>query len=197
MMDNVAYQPWRGNWILHEVGAGPAVGRNNDLCLAWTTAEDLARKLVAWTHPGFSSHIGEAIRFENKKAIEDLAYYLVRAPLSLQKLVYLDGQQAVRYRSRMNPSLGRSASSGRTKRRGATQTTRSRRPGAARRPAGPASWPRCFRWIRSSADAAGRPSRWRPTSPTRWRSGGSWTTRPWRFYWTPQTLPLISPFQRP
>ena len=29
------------------------------------------------------------------------------APLSLQKLVYLDGRQAVLYRSRMNPSLGR------------------------------------------------------------------------------------------
>jgi len=28
-------------------------------------------------------------------------------PLSLKKLVYLDGQQAVLYRSRMNPTLGR------------------------------------------------------------------------------------------
>jgi hypothetical protein len=35
------------------------------------------------------------------------AAYLVRNPLSLKKLVYLDGQQAVLYRSRMNPSLGR------------------------------------------------------------------------------------------
>ena len=34
-----------------------------------------------------------AIPFEDKKAIEDVACYLVRAPLSLQKLVYLDGQQ--------------------------------------------------------------------------------------------------------
>jgi hypothetical protein len=32
---------------------------------------------------------------------------MVRAPLSLTKLVYLDGQKAVLYRSRMNPSLGR------------------------------------------------------------------------------------------
>jgi hypothetical protein len=70
-------------------------------------SEDLARKLVAWKHPGFSSHLADPIPFENKKAIEDLACYLVRAPLSLQKLVYLDGQQAVLYRSRMNPSLGR------------------------------------------------------------------------------------------
>jgi hypothetical protein len=70
-------------------------------------SEELARKLVAWIHPGFSSHIAEAIPFENSKAIEDLACYLVRAPLSLQKLVYLDGQKAVLYRSRVNPSLGR------------------------------------------------------------------------------------------
>ena len=70
-------------------------------------SEDLARKLVAWTHPGFSSHIGEPIPLENRRAIEDLACYLVRAPFSLQKLVYLDGQTAVLYRLHMNPSLGR------------------------------------------------------------------------------------------
>ncbi len=33
-------------------------------------SDELARNLVAWTHPGFSSHIGEAIPSENKKAIE-------------------------------------------------------------------------------------------------------------------------------
>ena len=31
----------------------------------------------------------------------------MRAPFSLQKLVYLDGHKAVLYRSRLNPSLGR------------------------------------------------------------------------------------------
>jgi hypothetical protein len=70
-------------------------------------SEDLARKLVAWTHPGFSSYVAKAIPFEDRKAVEDVACYLVRAPFSLQKLVYLDGQKAVLYRSRMNPSLGR------------------------------------------------------------------------------------------
>ncbi len=70
-------------------------------------SEELARKLVAWTHPGFSSYVAKAIPFENRKALEDLACYLVRAPFSLHKLVYLDGQQAVLYRSRMNLSLGR------------------------------------------------------------------------------------------
>jgi hypothetical protein len=70
-------------------------------------SEELARKLVAWTHPGFSSHIAKAIPFGDGKAIEDLACYLVRAPFSLHKLVYLDGHKAVLYRARMNPSLGR------------------------------------------------------------------------------------------
>jgi hypothetical protein len=37
MMDNMAYQPGRGNWILHEDGDGPAVGRNNDL---WACLDD-------------------------------------------------------------------------------------------------------------------------------------------------------------
>jgi hypothetical protein len=68
---------------------------------------DLVRKLLAWRHPGFSAHVGESIPFEDKKAIEDVACYIVRAPLSLKKLVYLDGEKAVLYRSRMNPLLGR------------------------------------------------------------------------------------------
>jgi secreted PhoX family phosphatase len=37
MMDNVAYQPGRGNWIFHEDGDGPQAGRNNDL---WSCLED-------------------------------------------------------------------------------------------------------------------------------------------------------------
>jgi hypothetical protein len=49
----------------------------------------------------------EPIGPEDKQRLEDTAAYLVRNPLSLKKLIYLDGQQAVLYRSRMNPSLGR------------------------------------------------------------------------------------------
>jgi hypothetical protein len=62
---------------------------------------------MSGTHPGFSAHVGDAIPFEDEKAIEDVACCLVRSPLSLKKLVYLDGQKAVLYRSRLNPSLGR------------------------------------------------------------------------------------------
>jgi hypothetical protein len=77
------------------------------LVLRHAISEDLVLRLFAWRHPGFSAHVGEAIPFEHKKAMEDVACYLVRNALSLKKLVYLDGQQAVLYRSRMNPSLGR------------------------------------------------------------------------------------------
>jgi Alkaline phosphatase PhoX len=37
MMDNLAHQPGRGNWIIHEDGDGPEVGRNNDL---WSCLDD-------------------------------------------------------------------------------------------------------------------------------------------------------------
>jgi hypothetical protein len=50
---------------------------------------------------------GESIPSQERQRLEDTAAYLVRNPLSLRKLVYLDGQQAVLYRSRMNPSFGR------------------------------------------------------------------------------------------
>ena len=36
-------------------------------------SEELARKLLAWRHPGFSAHVGDAIPFEDNKAIEDVA----------------------------------------------------------------------------------------------------------------------------
>lgn len=51
--------------------------------------------------------MGHPIAPENKAALEDIGAYLVRAPLSLEKLVYLDEKQAVLYRSKMNPGLGR------------------------------------------------------------------------------------------
>jgi hypothetical protein len=70
-------------------------------------SSELAQKLLKWRHPGFSAHIGEPIPPEDDKAIEDVASYLVKAPLSLKKFVYLDGQKAVVYRSKMNPALGR------------------------------------------------------------------------------------------
>jgi hypothetical protein len=58
-------------------------------------SRELVRKLLAWRHPGFSAHVGEAICPQDKQRLEDTAAYLVRNPLSLKKLVYLDGPLAV------------------------------------------------------------------------------------------------------
>jgi hypothetical protein len=73
---------------------------------AHAISPELVRKLLAWSHPGFSAHVGEPIAPADKQRLEDTAAYLVRNPLSLKKLVYLDGSEAVLYRSRMNPCLG-------------------------------------------------------------------------------------------
>jgi hypothetical protein len=71
-------------------------------------SEVLVARLTSWRHPGFSAFIGRPIAPEDKAAIEDIAAYLVKPPVSLEKLVYLDGEKAVLYRSkRMNPGLGR------------------------------------------------------------------------------------------
>jgi hypothetical protein len=50
------------------------------------------------------AHVGEAIPLQDNKAIEDVACYVIRNPLSLKRLVYLDGQKAVLYRAKMNPT---------------------------------------------------------------------------------------------
>jgi len=70
-------------------------------------SHELVRKLLAWRHPSFSAHVGEPISPQDKHHLEDTVAYLVRNPLSLKKLVYLDDHRAVLYRSRMNPSLRR------------------------------------------------------------------------------------------
>jgi hypothetical protein len=60
---------------------------------AHAISPELVNKLLAWKHPGFSTHVGEPISPDQKLRLEDTAAYLVRNPLSLRKLVYLDGQQ--------------------------------------------------------------------------------------------------------
>jgi hypothetical protein len=53
--------------------------------------------------------VGEPIAAGDAQAIEDMAGYVVRNPLSLKRLVYQDGQQALIYRAfKPNPSLGQS-----------------------------------------------------------------------------------------
>jgi hypothetical protein len=70
-------------------------------------SDELRLKLLSWRHPGFSVHVGEPIPPNDTRAIEDMASYVVRNPVSLKRLVYIDGHNAVVYRAlRPNPSLG-------------------------------------------------------------------------------------------
>ena len=70
-------------------------------------SQELARKLLGWTHPGFSAFAGEPIPAGDTRALEDMASHLSRNPVSLRRLVYVDGEQAVIYRAlKPNPRLG-------------------------------------------------------------------------------------------
>jgi hypothetical protein len=41
MMDNIAYQPGRNNWVIQEDGDGPEIGRNNDIFSCLEDGDDL------------------------------------------------------------------------------------------------------------------------------------------------------------
>jgi Putative transposase len=44
-------------------------------------SRELVQELLAWRHPGFSAHVGEALFSQDKQRLEDTAAYLVRNPL--------------------------------------------------------------------------------------------------------------------
>jgi hypothetical protein len=70
-------------------------------------SKELQAKLLTWRHPGFSAHVGEHIPPNDARAIEDMASDVVRNPVSLRRLVYIDGQKAVIYRAlKPSPGLG-------------------------------------------------------------------------------------------
>src|SRR2546425_12123933 len=92
---------WRtGEAALPTATARPARGQEGDFGRAREEASGLeASGLLGARRPGHSLRGQEGPRGHR--------CYLTRNPLSLKKLVWLDGQKAVLYRSRMNPSLGR------------------------------------------------------------------------------------------
>ena len=84
-------------------------------------SQELVYTLTSWRHPGFSVHVGDPIPPNDAKAIEYMARYVVRNPLSSKRLVHIDGpkvlapqargQKAVIYRAlKPNPALGRNPS---------------------------------------------------------------------------------------
>ena len=62
-------------------------------------------ELLGWRHPSFSTHVGAPIPPNDARTIEDMANYLVQNPVSLKRLVYIDGQQVIYRAPRSNPRL--------------------------------------------------------------------------------------------
>ena len=70
-------------------------------------AQSLAARMLTWRHSGFSVHNGVRVRAEDVEGRKKLAQYMLRAPLSLEKMTYDAKTGMVIYRSRMHKGLKR------------------------------------------------------------------------------------------
>jgi len=61
--------------------------------------ERLSASMLAWRHSGFSVHNGVRVRAGDVEGRKKLAQYMLRAPLSLEKMTYLPDTGMVMYRS--------------------------------------------------------------------------------------------------
>jgi hypothetical protein len=69
--------------------------------------ERLSASMLAWRHSGFSVHNGVRVRARDAEGRKKLAQYMLRAPFSLEKLIYLPETGMVMYRSHMHKGLKR------------------------------------------------------------------------------------------
>ena len=65
--------------------------------------ERLARKMLGWTHSGFSVDLTVKIPATSSKAREALAQYIARPPVALRKMLVEEHAGSVLYRSEYNP----------------------------------------------------------------------------------------------
>jgi hypothetical protein len=63
------------------------------------SSEERARVLMSWRHNSVFS-VDDSVRFEpeDRKAMEKVARYLLRPPLSLERMTYAKGDDQVVYR---------------------------------------------------------------------------------------------------
>ena len=69
--------------------------------------ERLSASMLAWRYSGFSVHNGVRVRAGDIDGRRKLAQYMLRAPLSLEKMTYLPDTGMVMYRSHMHKGLKR------------------------------------------------------------------------------------------
>ena len=70
-------------------------------------SEDLRTKLLGWRYSGFSAHNQVRVGGEDAEGRKNLAGYMLRAPMSLEKMSYDASTGAVIYRSKMHLGLKR------------------------------------------------------------------------------------------
>jgi len=70
-------------------------------------SEELRARMLGWRHGGFSVHNEVSVAAEDAEGRKTLAGYMLRAPLSVQKMTYDAASGTVIYRSRMHAGLKR------------------------------------------------------------------------------------------
>jgi hypothetical protein len=67
--------------------------------------ELLSASMLAWRHSGLSVHYGVRVRAGDAEGRRKLAQYMLRAPFSLEKMIYLPETGMVMYRTHMHKGL--------------------------------------------------------------------------------------------
>jgi hypothetical protein len=70
-------------------------------------SEQLRGRMLAWRYSGFSAHNEVSVAAEDAEGRKKLAGYMLRAPMSLQKMTYDAATGTVIYRSKMHAGLKR------------------------------------------------------------------------------------------
>ena len=70
-------------------------------------SKELRARMLAWRHGGFSAHNEVGVAAEDAEGRKKLAGYMLRAPISLQKMTYDAATGTVIYRSKMHAGLKR------------------------------------------------------------------------------------------
>ena len=70
-------------------------------------SEDFHGRMLAWRHSGFSVHNEVSVAADDAEGRKKLAGYMLRAPMSLQKMTYDAAKGTVIYRSKMHAGLKR------------------------------------------------------------------------------------------
>ncbi len=69
--------------------------------------DQFIERMRAWRHPGFSTHNGVRLRARDANGRRQLARYMIRPPLALEKMQYIETSGTVIYPAKMHATLKR------------------------------------------------------------------------------------------